>query len=126
MGGIRDDHNGKRFIPFGETLTGIGMIKLGEDWHAFPMFDNANYYSINGMYLDRDGHAHVSMASIAGAIFPWKDNNHGFDFYNQEIVDDIHYMIKKWIDKKYLDNQYKGFLLNSTTKEFKVAYLVTD
>lgn len=105
-GGIRDDHNGKRFIPFGETLTGIGMIKLGEDWHAFPMFDNANYYSINGMYLDRDGHAHVSMASIAGAIFPWKDNNHGFDFYNQEIVDDIHF--------------------NSTTKEFKVAYLVTD
>ena len=110
-GGIKDDHNyGKRFISFGKTLTGIGMIKLGEDWHAFPMFDNERCYPINGMYLDRDGHAHVSMASIAGAILPWKDNNHGFDFYNQEI----------------LDNQYKGFLLNSTTKEFKVAYLVTD
>ena len=49
------------------------------------MFDNSKGYSINGMYVGSDGHAHISRWSIDNVLYPWKDDNHGFDAYNAEI-----------------------------------------
>lgn len=105
--GIIDDHDGS-FYEFSNSHsfipTGIGLVKLHDEWKAFVMFDNALCYCINDMYVDADGKAHLSQWSMAGNLYPGKDENHGFDHYNKEIEEN-----PLWIAKK---------------KEFKVAYSV--
>lgn len=105
--GIIDDHDGS-FYEFSNSHsfipTGIGLVKLHDEWKAFVMFDNSLCYCINDMYVDENGKAHLSQWSMAGNLYPSKDNNHGFDNYNREIEEN-----PMWIAKK---------------KEFKVAYSV--
>lgn len=105
--GIIDDHDGS-FYEFSNSHsfipTGIGLVKLHDEWKAFVMFDNSLCYCINDMYVDENGKAHLSQWSMAGNLYPSKDSNHGFDNYNREIEENT-----MWIAKK---------------KEFKVAYSV--
>lgn len=111
--GVVDDHTGE-FENFSKDhITGIGMINLhknvvceDDSWKCFPMFDYSNGYSINGMYLGSDGHAHISRWSIDNVLYPMRDENHGFDAYNEEIR----------------DAHKKGFLKMTKEKEFKVLY----
>ena len=104
--GVIDDHDNQFYEikpdGFSYEPTGIGAVKLHDEWELFVMYDNSRYYSVNGMYLGEDGKAHLSRWSISGVLQPYSDQNHGFDHYNKEIRDN-----PSWI---------------ATEKEFKVVY----
>ena len=104
--GLIDDHDGKFYElkkdGFSYEPTGIGAVLLHDGWELFCMYDNSRYYSVNGVYLGEDGKAHLSTWSISGVLQPFRDQNHGFDFYNKEIEEN-----PGWIAQK---------------KEFKVVY----
>lgn len=113
--GVVDDHTGEFESFSSDRITGIGAIDLYHDrvcsddsWKAFAMFDRSKGYSINGMYVGSDGHAHISRWSIDNVLYPWKDDNHGFDAYNAEIR----------------ENHEHGFMKNVKEKEFKVLYSI--
>lgn len=63
-GRIKDDHgNENSYI----TVAGIALVNRGDNHVAVPLF-NASYYSLNELYMGRDGQPHISTNSVAGVV----------------------------------------------------------
>jgi len=83
-----NDHDGRKDELAGVCLLANGLLG------AIPATNKA--FSINELYVGKDGMAHISTNSISGTVMPWNDltTKEGIKEFNDTLTFDSNKIVK--------------------------------
>ncbi|MNN97081.1 hypothetical protein D3C81_2161760 [compost metagenome] len=61
----------------------MGYHFRGDRVQVVALYENTPYFSINEVYVDKDGRPHLSRSSVGGVIKPNGDLEAGIEHYNE-------------------------------------------